>query len=72
MGAIAKPPFSNLQIEFLKLYESGVSDEDLRKINSLIVDYFANKMQDNADEEWDKKGYTNELMDQLLNSDLRK
>lgn len=72
MGAIAKLPFSNLQLEFLKLYESGVSDDDLKAINQLIMYYLANKVQDNADLLWDEKGFSNLLMDEWLSKDLRK
>lgn len=39
----AELPLSNLQVELLKLYKSGVSDEDLAAINNLIVAYFAEK-----------------------------
>lgn len=72
MGAVAKLPFSNLQLEFLKLYEGGVSDEDLLSINQLIVDFLAKKVQDSADKVWDEKGFSNLLMDEWLNKDLRK
>lgn len=65
-------PFSNLQLELLKLYKGGVSEEDLTAINKLIVEYFAKKAQDAADKVWESKGYSNELMDELLNKDLRK
>ncbi len=65
-------PLSNLQLELLKLYGSGVSDEDLGAINSLIVTYFAKKAQDSADNIWDKKKYSDDLMDEWLKSDLRK
>jgi hypothetical protein len=72
MGAIAKLPFSNLQLELLKLYESGVSEDDLKAINQLIVNYLANKVQDNADLLWEEKGFSNLLMDEWLSKDLRK
>jgi chromosome condensin MukBEF complex kleisin-like MukF subunit len=38
-----KPPFSNLQMEILRLYENEVSEKDLTSINKLIVNYFAKK-----------------------------
>lgn len=65
-------PLSNLQIELLKLYGSGVSDEDLTAINGLIVSYFAKKAQDSADKIWDEKKYSDDLMDEWLKADLRK
>ncbi|WP_064197813.1 MULTISPECIES: hypothetical protein [Emticicia] len=64
-------PLSNLQLELLKLYGSGVSDEDLAAINGLIVNYFAKKAQDSADKIWDEKKYSNDLMDEWLKADLR-
>ena len=66
------PPFTNLQMQLLKLYAKQVSDEDLRAINQRIVDYFAEKATKAADEIWDKKGYSNELIDEWLGTDLRK
>ncbi len=72
MEAIVKPPFSNLQIELLKLYETGVSEDDLMSINQLIIKYLSDKLQDKADKNWEEKGFTNGLMEKWLNTDLRK
>ncbi len=38
-----KPSFSNLQLELLKLYANGVSDEQLLEIKWLLGKYFAEK-----------------------------
>jgi hypothetical protein len=65
-------PLSNLQLELLKLYQNKVSDEDLLAINDMIINYFANKTQNAADDIWQKKNFSNELMDEWLNKDLRK
>jgi hypothetical protein len=65
-------PLSNLQLELLKLYGSGVSEEDLQAINQLIINFFAKKAQDEADKVWQTKKYSNDLMDGWLNTDLRK
>ena len=45
-----KPSFSNLQLELLKLYANGISDEQLLEIKWLLGRYFADK----ATEEMDK------------------
>ncbi|GAB3994483.1 hypothetical protein GCM10028807_32430 [Spirosoma daeguense] len=66
------PPLSNLQMRLLKLYAHQVSDEDLLAINQRIVDYFAEKATKAANDVWDKKGYSDELMDEWLQTDLRK
>ena len=44
-----KPSFSNVQLELLKLYASGVSDEDLQEVKQLLSDYFARKANDEMD-----------------------
>ena len=66
------PPFTNLQMQLLRLYARQVSDEDLQAINQRIVDYFAEKATNAANTVWDEKGYSNELMDEWLQTDLRK
>lgn len=41
---------SNLQLELLKLYSTGVSEEDLLNIRRLMVQYFADKITRQMDE----------------------
>lgn len=65
----AAHPLSNMQQELLKLYSSNVSEADLLHIKRYLAKYFAFKAIGEADEIWDKKGYTNETMDQWLNED---
>lgn len=55
---IAKHPLSNIQLRLLELYAQGVSDEDLKAIQRLIVQYFAEKATTLANEDWDEKGYS--------------
>jgi hypothetical protein len=38
-----KPGFSNLQLELLKLYANGISDQQLIEIKWLLGKYFAEK-----------------------------
>ena len=59
---IAKHPLSNIQLRLLELYAQGVSDEDLKAIQRLIVQYFAEKATALANEDWDEKGYTAEAL----------
>lgn len=40
---LLKPEFSNLQLELLRLYSNGVSDEQLKEIKWLLGKYFAEK-----------------------------
>lgn len=55
-----KPSFSNLQLELLKLYANGVSDEQLLEINWLLGRYFAEKAMKKMDAFITEKGLTPE------------
>lgn len=61
-------PLSNLQLQLLKLYAAGVSDEDLKAIQRMIARYFADKASVEAQEVWVEKGYTAE---HLLQENMR-
>ena len=53
---------SNLQLELLRLYGNGVSDESLREIKTILARYFADKATDAMDKVWDEKGLTGQTM----------
>ena len=55
-----KQPFSNIQLELLKLYSRNVSESDLVQIKLLLAHYFVEKAMDEADHIWEEKGYTAE------------
>lgn len=53
---------SNLQLELLRLYGNGVSDESLREIKTILAKYFADKATNAMDKVWDEKNLTEEDM----------
>ena len=53
---------SNLQLELLRLYGNGVSDESLREIKTILAKYFADKATDAMDVVWDEKDLTEQTM----------
>lgn len=53
-----KPSFSNLQLELLKLYANGISDEQLVEIKWLLGKYFADKATAGMDSFIAEKGIT--------------
>ena len=60
-------PLSNLQHELLKLYAANINDADLQHIRTYLANYFSNKAITEADDIWEKKGYSNQTMNQWLN-----
>ena len=60
-----QPPLSNVQMELLKLYSSGVSDEMLVELKKVMANFFLDKLRSQADKVWEEKGYTDEFFKQL-------
>ena len=61
-------PFTNLQLELLRLYAKQLPEKDLIEIKRLLGQYFADKASDLADKIWDEKGLTAE---KILNTHQR-
>ena len=55
---ILRQPFTNLQLELLKLYANNVSEEDLLKIKEMLARFFFEKAKDAADKAWIEKNLT--------------
>jgi hypothetical protein len=67
MGVLAPaPPLSNIQIELLKLYSVGVSDEVLLEFKKIMSKFLMQKMRDEADKIWLEKGYSEININQWL------
>ncbi len=65
----AARPLSNLQQELIKLYASDIPETDLLHIKRYLAGYFAGRAIKEADDIWDKKGYSDDTMNQWLNED---
>jgi hypothetical protein len=63
------PSLSNVQIELLKLYSTNLSEKDMADLKDQLAKFYAEKSIRLADEAWDKKGYTNNDMNSILNDD---
>jgi len=63
---------TNLQLELLRIFQYELTQSQLIEIKSLLASYFASKATAEMDKIWDEKKWTPELMDELLNKDLRK
>lgn len=50
------------QLELLRLYGNGVSEESLLEIKTILAKYFADKATDVMDKVWDEKDLTEQTM----------
>jgi len=63
---------SNLQIELLKLYPYSVSESELKDIQRLLADYFAEKIDKEMDQLWENNAWNNETIESWKSEHLRK
>ena len=66
-----KQPFSNVQLELLKVFAHHVSDDDLLELRRLIVQFFSKKAVEAADAAWDKNQWNDSDVERLLHTKLR-
>lgn len=66
---ILPQPLSNVQEELLRLYATGIPDDQLVELKALISKFLFEKAVDRADKIWEERGYTKETINQWLNED---
>ena len=71
METNVKLPLTNLQLELLKLFSNPVSNDELLEIKDLLVQYFANKAMDLADEVWKNNKWNEKDEKKFLKDHLR-
>ena len=62
-------PFSNIQLELLRLYASGVPEQHLPDLKNTIARFLLEKAREEADKVWDKKGYSDDTIQEWLKED---
>lgn len=67
-----KQPLSNVQLEILKVFSHNLTEEELKDFRETIARYFANRAIKSANEVWEEEGWTDEDVDRMLNTKMRK
>lgn len=67
-----KRPLSNVQLEILKAFSHNLTDDELRDFREVIAKYFAERAIQSANKVWDEKNWTDEDVDRMLNTKMRK
>jgi hypothetical protein len=70
--AVHKLPFSNTQLELLKAFSHQLSENELKELRKLLARFFANRLMQEADRVWEEQNWSDEKVDELLNTKLRK
>lgn len=69
---VIKQPLSNVQLEILKAFSYQLTDAELRDFRDTIAGYFADKAIRSANKAWEEKGWTDEDVDRMLATKMRK
>ena len=72
METAAPLPFTNVQLELLKTFSHQLPENELLELRKTLALFFAQRLVTLADEVWDSKNWTNETIDNMLHSKMRK
>ena len=72
MTATIAQPFTNVQLELLKVFSHQVEDTALLELRQMLAQFFAQRAIAAADTAWDKNGWTDADVDRLLTTKLRR
>jgi hypothetical protein len=67
MTTLPQPPLSNVQMELLKLYAQGISDEHLSELKVVIATFLLQKARKKINVIAVKKQINQQTIDKLLN-----
>jgi hypothetical protein len=62
---------SNAQIELLKLLANDLSEAELADLKKILLAFKLQRVVQLADNTWDEKGWSQETMDQFLQTHMR-
>ena len=65
-------PFTNVQLEILKLFSYNLDNQELEELKEVISAYFIKKALKSANKVWEEKGWTDEDVDRMLATKMRK
>jgi hypothetical protein len=65
-------PFSNVQMELLKVFSYNLENSELLELKEVIANYFAQRAIKAANKVWDEKGWTDGDVDRILNTKMKR
>lgn len=68
MQTILKQPFTNVQLELLKVFSHQLPDDDLADLRKMLALFFADRLVRQADKVWDDNQWGDQDVDRMLNT----
>ncbi|GHU13176.1 hypothetical protein FACS189441_0120 [Betaproteobacteria bacterium] len=60
-----------IQMQLLHIFKYQRDEKELEEMRDILLDYLDKKIQKEAGQVWEERGYSNELMDEWLNTHIR-
>ncbi len=64
-------PFTNVQRELLSVFSHELSESDIVELRKTLTKFFAEKLIRHADATWEKEHWTDETVEQMLQTKMR-
>ncbi len=64
-------PFTNAQLEILKLFSTELSEQELKDLKRILLEFKFKKVTDLADRAWDEDEWSEEKVEKFLQTHLR-
>lgn len=71
MTTTISTPFSNAQLELLKLFSNDLKDAELKELKQLLLEFKFRRVTKMVDEIWEEKGWSEDTMTKFLNTRMR-
>lgn len=68
---IVEDRITNLQKELMKIFSLELTEEELSEVRNMLAKYFAGRASSEMDKLWKERGYSQETINEWLNSHLR-
>ena len=66
-----KPVFNSVQLHILNMFNYCHSDESIQELKSVLADYYAAKVQEEAERLWEEGTLNDEAIEKVLSEHLR-
>ena len=63
---LASTRLNPVQMHFLHLFSRPMSEQELKELKMLLVEWYDRKAQEEMDKLWEERGLSNETMDEIL------
>jgi len=63
---VASPPLNSVQLHLLKVFSFTKSEEGLKELQTVLFDYYRNKLKAQTNEFWGKNNLDNAQMEKIM------